>query len=438
MNDSLVVEVIIILALIAANGFFALSEFSVIASRKARLRQKVMEKKFGADIAARLHENPEGFLATIQVGITLVGALVGVASGATVVEKLTARLAHSSIHFIADSAEPIAFVTTVVAITILTVILGELVPKYIALSYPERYARLVAWPMNLFYRVTFVFAMGLSSIARIVVRLLGIRKNVSREVLSEEEIEHILMEGREKGLFEVAEERFIKRVFAFTDATVRRAMRPRTDVVALDVTTPVEEVRRLVAEHGYSRYPVFERTLDHVVGVLYTKDLLSGKGLSPGQELRQLVREPMFVPDSLPLPRLLGEFQRGKNHLAVVLDEFGGTAGIITLEDILEELVGEIQDEYDAETAAVVRVGDTVVHADAGVSPLAVNELIRTHLPDEEERTLAGLFIDELGRVPERYEHVDIANARLTVLAKDKNRITRLKIERVEPELPPD
>lgn len=433
MEGHLYLEIGAIVLLVLANGFFSLSEFSIIASRKSRLNQKAEQKKLGAATALKLHDNPDRFLATIQVGITLVGALVGVLSGATIVDSLEYHLAQCGVPRIAESASALALVIVVVSITVLSVILGELVPKYIALSFPEKYARLVAGPINLFYRSTYPFARALSGVARLIIRVLGIKRDPSSGVISEEEIEHIIVEGREKGLFEATEEEFIKSVFAFTDSTVRRAMKPRTDVVGIPVDASPDLVMKTILEHGYSRYPVYEETVDQVVGVLYTKDLLNElKDLSQ-LNIRKLMRDPMFVPDSLSLTRVLHQFQRGKAHLAVVLDEFGGTAGVVTLEDILEELVGEIQDEYDAEAAPVIKLSDTVVHADGSVWPGEVNELIGSHLPEEEAATVAGLFIDEAGRVPDRYEAMQLADVRMTVLAKLRNRIMRLKIEKLPP-----
>ncbi len=433
MDARLVVEIIIIVVLIAAQGFFALAEFSVIASRKSRLRKAVADKRIGARRAIELHDNSERFLATIQIGMTLVSALVGVVSGATLVERLQTALSQSQISFVAHAASPLAVGITVVSITILAVIIGELVPKYIALSFPERYARLVAPSIRLFYKTTFVFAQVLRGLARSIVRILGVQRDASRDVISEEEIEHIIVEGREKGQFDITEEQFVKKLFEFTDATVRRAMKPRPDVIGIDISSTTEQAMRIIVDNGYSRYPVYDKTIDHIVGVLYTKDLITVRADLTHIDLKTLMRSPVFVPDSMPLPRLLKSFRRGRNHLAVVLDDFGGTAGIITLEDILEELVGEIQDEYDTETARVVRVSDSVVHADGTVWTGAINELLQSHLPEDEEKTLAGLFIDEVGRVPERNESVAVADVRLTVLTKDKNRIVRLKIEKPRP-----
>ncbi|MFZ5981737.1 MAG: hemolysin family protein [Candidatus Zixiibacteriota bacterium] len=425
-------EILAILVLVLANGFFALSEFSIIASRSSKLHQKVEEGKKGAATAEKIRKQPENFLATIQVGITLVGSLVGVFSGVTIVKKLESFIAAIPIQRFADAATPISVVVVVILITVLSVVLGELVPKYLALTYPERYARRVARPINLFIKLTSFFSRFLSGLAKFIVRLLGVRREPSREVITEEEINQMILEGKDKGIFDETEEEFVRSVFEFADATVSRAMTPRPDVIAFEVKADPGKIIDTVLEYGYSRYPVFEDTIDNVIGVIYTKDLLQTDINLHNIILRNILRKPLFVPDSMPLSRLLREFQRGKNHMAIVLDEFGGTDGIITIEDILEELVGEIQDEYDDnEKAPLVRHSDNVAFADGAVWPGEINEMFKSHLPEDDSDTLAGLFLDEVGRMPQKNEAVEIADIRLTILEIDENRILRLKIEKI-------
>ncbi len=434
MDSRLTLELLAILALIAANGFFSLAEFSIIASRKSRLIQEAEAKKRGALKAEKLRAEPERFLATIQVGITLVATMVGVFSGATIVEKLSSLITLLPISGIEGVARPISMALVVLAITVLSVILGELVPKYLALSYPEKYARNIAGPITIFVAATSIFSRVLSGTAAAIVRMLGIRRDPEREAVDEEEINQMIVEGREKGVFDEFEKEFVHAVFEFADSTVRRAMTPRTDVVGIDVDMSPSEIRELILENGYSRYPIFEETIDNVVGEIYTKDLLSDGRISDGVVLSGIQRKPFFVPDSMPLPRLLKEFQKGDSHLAIVLDEFGGTAGVITLEDVLEELVGEIQDEYDAEAAPLVRHSEHVAYADSAVWPGEVNELLGSHLPEDNVDTLAGLFIDSVGHFPAKRETLTIADVKLTVLATDKNRILRFRVEKTPEE----
>jgi putative hemolysin len=433
MDSHPYLEVAAIILLIFANGFFALAEFSIIASRKTRLRQKKKANLWGANAALKLRENPDSFLASIQVGITLLTALVGVFSGATMVDRLREFLAVSPIEFVSRFASSIAVGTVVVSITVLSSLMGELVPKYIALSYPERYARLVAKPITWFVKISWIFSKLLSGLAKIVLRILGIKRDPRREAISEEDIEHLIIEGREKGMFDVTEEEFVKSVFEFTDTTVRRAMKPRPDVIALDIDAPPEEITKVIIENGYSRYPVYQEVIDRVIGVIYVKDIIKERMDLTRLDLRALMRPALFVPDTMYLTRLLREFQKGENHLAVVLDEYGGTAGIITLEDILEELVGEIQDEYDSEAPPLVKQSDSVAFANGAVWPGEINDLLGANLPVDISETLAGLFIENVGHMPEKYEKTQVADIKMTILSKDKNRILRLKLEKTPP-----
>lgn len=436
MDSRLIIELVAILALVFANGFFALSEFSIIASRTSRLRRKRAEGKWGAASAEKLRVHPERFLASIQVGITLVGAMLGVFSGATVVDQLEVYFGRSSITFIAESATTISMLSVVLAITILSVVIGELVPKYMALTHPERFARYLAAPTGLFIKISAPFSRLLSMAAGLIVRMIGFKTDIAHQQITEEEINQIIIDGRRRGVFDATEQQFVRSVFEFTDSTVRRAMKPRTDVVGMEQSMSSDEILDIIVENGYSRYPIYEKTIDKVTGIIYTKDLIDRQTRGTPIDLSALLREAVFVPDSMPLPRLLREFQKGKNHMAVVLDEFGGTAGIITLEDVLEELVGEIQDEYDAEAAPVVKHSDTIVYADGDVWPGEVNEILDSHMPEDTHDTLAGLLMETTGRLPEKNETIDVADVRLTILAKDENRILRLKLEKVDKDIP--
>lgn len=431
MDSDLVIELLAILVLVLANGFFALAEFSVISSRISRLAQKKAEGKWGAARAERLRSDPDRFLASIQVGITLVAALLGVFSGATIVVQLEVWLGGADWTWLAESAKSISMALVVLGITVLSVVLGELVPKYIALSFPERYARYVAVPAGLFVGLTAPFSRMLSGLANLIVRLLGVKRADSGQQVTEEEINQMLLDGRRRGVFDDTEQEFVRSVFDFSDSTVRRALTPRTDVVAFNRSVDPQEILDTILKYGYSRYPIYDETIDKVIGILYTKDLINRNVDLDRIDLSQLMRAPLFVPDSLPLPKLLSEFQEGRNHLAIVLDEFGGTAGIITLEDILEELVGEIQDEYDTEAAPIVKHSDTSLFADADVWPGDANEVIDSHLPEDSHDTLAGLIMEALGRLPDNHETIRIADVKLTILSKDQNRILRLKLEKI-------
>jgi len=430
MDTPVYLQILAIFVLLLANGFFALSEFSVIASRRSRLKQNVEEGKRGAQAAERLNADPDEFLASVQVGITLVGTLAGVFGGATIVEHLESFLRGNSLITLSSSAKTVAVIAVTVLITTTSVVIGELVPKYLALSNPERFARLVAGPLQVFTFATRLFSQALSWIANMVVRLLGVRSESTRQPITEDEINLMILEGRQKGVFDETEERLIRSVFDFADSPVSRAMTPRTDVAAIEINTESDKVIAMVVEHGHSRFPVYDGTIDNVIGILYVKDLILHKMNPELIILRDMIRKPTFVPDSMPLSQLLSKFRRKKGRIAIVLDEFGGTAGIVCLQDIIEEIVGEIQDEDDTSAPELVRHSDNTVFADGMVWPGAVNELINSQLPEENVDTLAGLIIDSMGRFPKKDEQIEIADVCITVLEASNNRLTRLKIEK--------
>ncbi|MEA2031229.1 MAG: hemolysin family protein [candidate division Zixibacteria bacterium] len=431
MDSGLYLYILAILALIIANGFFSLSEFSIIASRQSKLKQQKSDGKLGADRAEKLQSNPDRFLATIQIGITLVATISGVFGGATLVEPLRQILAVIPLEYVADIAQPLALGIISILITIATVVIGELVPKYLALSNPERFACMVSSPITIFTRLTVFLSSTLSGAANLILMLFGVKYGKSSGIVTEDEINLMILEGKKKGVFDDTEEKLIKSVFDFADSTVRRAMTPRPDVIAINKTATPDEIIKAIVTYGHSKYPVYENNIDNVIGVLYTRDIIHHKMNPRLIILTDIIRKPTFVPDSMLLSRLLREFQHKKREFALVLDEFGGTAGIVTLEDILEELVGEIQDEDDDSDNPLVKHSDTIAYADGTVWPGAINELMDSKLPEEESDTLAGLIIDHLGRLPKRKDVITIADMNITILERDNIRLTRLKLEKI-------
>ena len=431
MDAELILQLMAIFVLILANGFFSMSEFSIIASRKTKLQQLIEEKKRGARRANKLRSKPDKFLATIQVGITLVGTIAGVFGGVTLVNPLAKLLEKIPVDLISAASSSLAVGIIAIMITITTVVIGELVPKYIALSHPERYARLVAPPINLFTKMTGFIAYALSGAAHLIIKMLGIKTSKTSQTITEDEINLMIFEGKEKGVFDATEEQLIKSVFDFADSTVRRAMTPRMDVVAISSNSSPQDIIKAVVESGHSKYPVYEKDIDNIIGVLYTRDLVHQR-LNPKLIImKDLIRKPIFIPETFSLSKLLRDFQRKKKEFAIVLDEYGGTAGIITLEDILEELVGEIQDEDDDSVSPLVKHSETVVFADGTVWPGAINELMDCHLPEEDADTLAGLIIDHLERLPEKDEEIIIEDMKISIIELTKNRLSRLKLERI-------
>lgn len=419
-----------IFILILANGFFAASEFSLIAARKSRIKHLAEKGDRRAERTVKLLKMPDRFLASVQVGITLIATLAGVFGGATLVDGMSRLIAASQFDFISSASRPISIVVIVVVISYFSIVLGELIPKYIALANPEKLAIRVSGPISLFSRMAFVPVSFLSSSARFVLRILGFSRLAGKSRITEEDINLLVSEGTEEGVFDQTEKRMIKSVFDFGEITVRQAMTPRVDITGIQPQWSKEQVLKVITSTGFSRYPVYEESIDQVVGVVYAKDLISMMAHGESIILRDVIRKPLFVPDSMPLSILLKKLQGGKIHIALVLDEFGGTAGLITLEDILEEIVGEIQDEHDYADPEFVLHSPMVAYAAGSLRPDELNELFGVDLPEEESDTLAGLIIDRLGRMPEVEEIITIADTRFEVLEMEGNRIKRIKVEK--------
>jgi putative hemolysin len=430
--DSSLIELLAIFLLVLANGFFAASEFALIASRKSRLKNLARQGNRRARLTMKLVGKPDRFLATIQVGITFIATLAGVFGGATLVTTLTPLIRDMPVEFISRAAHPISIGIVVVFIAVLSVVLGELIPKYIALGNPEKIALAVTRPISIFSRLTFFLVGLLTMISRLVLRVIGYRKLPERSHITEDEINILIHEGAEKGVFDKTEEKLIRQVFDFTDINVRQAMTPRVDMIGIQIDWSQNKVVEIMTIHGYSRYPVYSESIDQIEGVVYTKDLISMMVHNDVVILRDIIRKPLFVPDSMPLTTLLQKIQKAKKHIAIVLDEFGGTAGLITLEDIIEEIVGDIQDEHDTDQPEFVAHSDKVAFAAAALRPDELNREFNVTVPEDISDTLAGLIVEKLGRVPDISEEVIINQVKFTILEMAGKRIVRIRVEKME------
>ncbi len=427
---SVLTEVLIILALILANGFFVLSEFALISSRKSRLSHLAKGGNKSAGRAVELIDKTDKALAAMQVGITFVATLAAVYGGATIVEIMTPRLAESIIPFVARNAHSIAVGAVVFSITFLTVVLGELAPKYVALAHAERITLAVVRPLAWMVKIFGSFTPLLSGSAKAIMWICGVRTNDRQGVVTEMDINLLMSEGREKGVFNRDEEELVRSALDFADTTAREAMTPRASIAAYSVDIATDVALKSMIAEGYSRYPIFQGAIDRVVGIVFLKDMFLKSEEGQSFTVQQVMRKPLFVPDSMELSILLRKMQSKRQHMAICLDEFGGTAGLITLEDILEELVGEIKDENDVEMADFVRESDTVAYVSGTLRPDELNEVFGTHVSEDESGTIAGLILQELDRVPSQNECVTIDGVAFTVLDVQGSRIRRLKVER--------
>jgi putative hemolysin len=428
-------EVLFILVLIVANGFFAAAEIAIVAARKSRLQQQANDGDKGSRIALELAADPNRFLPTVQVGITLVSTFAAVFGGGRLAGKLEESLAQVPIRIVTNNAEGIALTLVALAITFASLLLGELVPKRLALRYAEGLARFVAPFMHMLARIArpFIWLMGVATNA--VLMMLRIRADLEPSV-SVDDIEHMIESGRAEGVVEPVEQRVAMGALRLGDRMVRDIMKPRIDLDALDVNTPADEVIGSVAMAGFSRLPVYERDLDHIIGFVHIKDLFRQQYLGWPIELRKLLHPALFVPETMRLDRLLQLMQEKHNQLAIVLDEYGGTEGMVTLEDVVQELVGEIRDEHRTEdTQAFVERDDHTWLVDGGVS---IGDFI-DHLEiraDSEPRsfsTVSGLILDLLGRIPSIGDKTEWNGYELEVVDMDGQRIDRILVSRIPP-----
>lgn len=425
-------EILLILALILANGFFAGAEIAIIAARKNRLEQLADEGDRKARRALELARDPDRFLPTVQVGITLVSTLAAAFGGARLVDYLVTWLQKSPWEFVRAHEHGIAFAIVVVAITYFSLILGELVPKQIALRNAETLARFVAPVMHLLAKVGRPAVWGMEKSTSFVLALFRVQRSTTTTV-SMDDIEHMIESGTAEGVVEPLEQKVAMGALRLGERTVRDIMRPRTDLDAIDVSTPPDEIIGTIAMAGFSRLPIYERDLDHILGYVHIKDLVRYLHLGWEIDLRKMLHPPLFVPETLHLDRLLEMFQAQRTQLAIVLDEHGGTDGMLTLEDVLEELVGEIQDEHrDDRAQDFVRREDGSFLVDGGLSvaDLVVKLDVKPDDVSVSRRftTVAGLMLFLLGRIPRIGDSAEWNGMKLEVVDMDGRRIDRILI----------
>ena len=422
-------EILLVLALILANGFFSGAEMAIVASRRGRLRQLADAGDQAAQTALQLASSPDQFLPTVQIGITLVGTLAAAYGGDSLVSDLAEWITVNASPAVGAMARPIALTVFVVLLSFVTLLFGELVPKRLALRRAEDFARLAAPAMKIFSQVTrpFVWLMGASTSAVLV--MLGAHKQDGPTV-SVDDIEHLLEAGRAEGVLEAVEQAVATEALRLGERAVRDIMRPRIDLDALDIETPPGEVLGAIAMAGYSRLPVYEGSLDHILGYVSLKDVLRHNWMGWPIELRRIMHRALFVPETMPLDRLLELFQKEKNQLAIVLDEYGGTEGLVTLEDVLEELVGEIHDEHRRETAEFVQRedGSWLVDGGASVEDLADRLGIKLDAVPRDYSTVSGIVLAELERIPATGDTLRWHGLAIEVVDMDGRRIDKLLI----------
>jgi putative hemolysin len=424
-------EAIFVGALILLNGFFAGSEIALISARRSRIEQLAGEGDGRAQRVAVLQEDPDRFLATVQIGVTFVGTLASAVGGAASVRVLSPLLREIPVPGIRAAAEPIAIAVMVVILTYAMLILGELVPKSLALRHAVPLAMWVAGPIDRLARLTSLLVRFLTASNRFVLRLLGQKGAEERGFISEEEVKHMLREGRAQGVFDQTEQELIHSVFEFTEASVKEVMIPRPRIQAIDIETPVDQVLAFIIETGKSRYPVYRNTLDEVVGILYDKDLFRLLAEKKPIVLTEILRPAFFAPETAQVSRLLKQMQKRQMPMALVVDEYGGVEGLVTIEDLIEEIVGEIRDETDRGPQPVERLRDGSYLVDASISIRDLAEQHGLQFPESPEyESLAGFILAQLQRIPRGGEIVTHQDWRLTIVDMAGRRVARVKVER--------
>lgn len=416
-------EILIILLFILINAVFVLSEMSVASSRKARLQQRVNEGDKRANTALRLLQNPNLFLATVQIGITLVGVLVGAVGGATLSEPLGALFAQ--IPAIAPFADSLALGIVVVAITFVSIVLGEMVPKRIALHNPEQIASALAGPMFVVSKLLAPFVWLLGRITDFSLKLLGVKPG-NEPPVTEEEIQLLIDQGTQAGVFEEAEHDMVEGVFSLGDQRVYSLMTPRPDVVWLDISDTTEEIREKIAGCEFSRFPVRQGTLDVMLGIVKARDLLVPSLSGEEIKLKDLLKPAFFIPETMFASRALEIFKEKGTEILLVIDEFGGLQGLLTINDILEEIVGQV--EIDEPQATQRQDGSWLLDG-----MLEVDEFKEIFslpgLPHEDEyETLSGFVMMSLGRVPQAADHFEWHGLRFEVIDMDSRRVDKVLV----------
>ncbi|HMJ81005.1 MAG TPA: hemolysin family protein [Candidatus Dormibacteraeota bacterium] len=425
MDVLLAILVIVLLTFLEA--IFVAAEIALVTIRRTRLQQLSDEGSRAARRTQRLVATPARFLAVVQLGVTFVGFLASAFAAVTLTVALTGLL--EQVPALAGSAQPIALLVVTGLLALFTIVFGELVPKSLALAHTEGFALGLSPFIDFTQWLLSPIVWLLTTVTGAVTRLLGAGE-LSQQAMTTEELKLIVERTGEQGVLEAEEEQMISAVIELGESRVHEVMVPRIDIVALPAGAGVAEAVDLILAEGHSRIPVYEDSVDNIIGILYAKDLLPIlHRQEPPPALRSILRPPLFVPESMSIDDLLHELQRRKVHLAIVLDEYGGTAGLVTIEDLLEEIVGEIQDEYDTEEPMVVRLSDDEARVDGRADVDDLVELFDVRLDEEDQEqydTVGGLVYHHIGGVPRVGDQVELDGATLTVESTDGRRVGKV------------
>jgi putative hemolysin len=429
--QNLFFEIVLIAILIFLNAYLAGTEIAVVTARKSHIKQLAQSGKRNAKTFLKLKEEPDRFLATIQIGITGVGVLASAVGGASAVKVIKPALQAIPVKAIALAAEPISIGIVVVLITYFTVIFGELVPKSIALMHPETIGLWTARSIDFFAKINSIFVKLLTFSTALVLTPFGRKPFTERTYITEEEVKLLIKEGGKHGVFEPTEERILQSVFEFTDMSTKEVMVPDTQMITIQIDKSPQEIRTLIEEEQFSRYPVYGKDLNDIRGILYAKDFLTLLTKTGQVDIRKIIKSPFFIPETMKISFLLREMQRKRTHMALVVDEYGGVSGLVTIEDLLEEIVGEIRDEHDVESP-VIQLPNGTFLIDASISLKDLKEDHHIELPESPEyETLGGFLMTALQKIPQAGDIVETEGKRISIVEMVGQRISKVKLEKL-------
>ena len=422
-------QILILVILILINAFFAASEIAFISLNDAKIDKQAKEGNKKAVQIQKMLKNPSAFLATIQIGITLAGFLSSAFASDAFASELAPVLNKLMPFFSVYVWNTISIILITIILSFFTLVFGELVPKRLAMKNYEKISFATIGFIRTLSMVTLPFVKFLTFVTNKVSKLFGVSEN-EEETVTEEEIRMMIDQGKEKGTIEEQEKELLNNVFEFDDITVSEIMRHRKDIFAVDINTNIEELMQeiLKEEYRYSRIPVYDETIDEIKGILYVKDILKNIN-KKNFKIKNIVHEPYFVPKSKMINDLFKEMQQHKTQMAIILDEYGGTAGLITMEDILEELVGEIYDEYDDVEAEYEKIDENTYLISGSMTINDVNKLLDAEIPEGDYDTISGFLQDELDRIPEEEENPIIETEKVTYRIEEYEDKRILKIK---------
>lgn len=437
--ESIAVELIIVFILILANGFFSGSELAIISARKSTVARLIAEGNSRARIVDKLQKDPHRFLATVQIGVTVVGSLASAVGGAAAIEYLKPLLDSAPYEWVREAGEPISIGVVVALVSYFSLILGELAPKTIGLQFADQMSLVVAKPINALATVGGVAVNFLTLSNRAILALFGVKPTSEQEFATREEVLHAVSEGAETGALSTHEKKVIENMLDFSRTQVSEVMVPRLRMVALDIDSSKDLLLNVLRENMYTRYPVYRKDRDNIVGFIHSKDLfMHPAGEEAAFDLNLIVRPPLFVPENKRASDLLREMQRKRMQMALVVDEYGSISGLVTTEDLLEELVGEIEDEHDVgDLRRAERFPDGSVLVDGLISLNDLEELLDMNFDEDlPHDTLAGLILDEAGRFPGKGEKIEWNNLKFICEEITPTSIVKVRIfkEKSSPE----